>query len=100
MSPSPIYTRQPWLETYTEVIDVRSPSEFAEDHIPGAINLPVLNDAERAEVGTVYKQCPFTARKLGAALVSKNISKHLAAHFVAKEKNYKPLVYCWRGGQR
>lgn len=100
MSPLPIYTRQPWLETYSDIIDVRSKSEFAEDHIPGAINLPVLNDAERAEVGTVYKQCPFTARKVGAALVSKNISQHLAGHFVAKEKNYKPLVYCWRGGQR
>ncbi len=98
--PPPIYTRQPWLKTYTEIIDVRSPSEFAEDHIPGAINLPVLNDAERAEVGTIYKQCPFTARKIGAALVSKNISIHLISHFAAKEKNYQPLVYCWRGGQR
>ena len=60
---SPIYTQQPWAETYSEIIDVRSQSEFAEDHIPGSINLPVLDDAERAEVGTIYKQCPFTARK-------------------------------------
>ncbi len=98
--PPTIYTQKPWLETYTEIIDVRSPSEFTEDHIPGAINLPVLNDAERAEVGTMYKQCPFTARKVGAALVAKNISQHLTTHFAAEEKNYKPLVYCWRGGQR
>lgn len=101
MQPSPTYTQQPWTETYSEIIDVRSPSEFATDHIPGAINLPVLNDAERAEVGTIYQQvCPFTARKIGAALVSKNIYHHLSQHFAAKDKDYRPLVYCWRGGQR
>lgn len=101
MPPSPTYTQPPWAETYSEIIDVRSGSEFTEDHIPGAINLPMLNDAERATVGTIYKQvCPFTARKLGAALVSKNISQHLTQHFALKEKDYRPLVYCWRGGQR
>lgn len=94
------YTKQPWTENYSEIIDVRSKSEFAEDHILGAINLPVLNDTERAEVGTVYKQSPFTARKIGAALVAKNISQHISQHFADKEKNYRPLVYCWRGGQR
>ena len=95
------YTREPHKETYSEIIDVRSSSEFAEDRIPGAINLPVLNDAERAEVGTIYKQfSPFKARKIGAAIVSKNISKHLNEHFADKEKNYQPLIYCWRGGQR
>lgn len=101
MPPSPRYTQQPWAETYSEIIDVRSPSEFAEDHMPRAINLPVLDDAERALVGTIYKQvCPFTARKTGAALVAKNISQHLIEHFDSKEKDYRPLVYCWRGGQR
>ncbi|WP_250125898.1 tRNA 2-selenouridine(34) synthase MnmH [Chroococcidiopsis sp. CCMEE 29] len=97
---SPIYTQQPWTETYSEIIDVRSPSEFAEDHIPEAINLPVLDDAERAEVGTIYKQSPFSARKTGAALVAKNISQQLIEHFASKQKDYRPLVYCWRGGQR
>ncbi|MBD2164335.1 tRNA 2-selenouridine(34) synthase MnmH [Calothrix membranacea FACHB-236] len=101
MSSSVIYTRLPWAETYSEIIDVRSPSEFLEDHIPGAINLPVLNDAERAEVGTIYKQvCSFTARKIGAALVSRNIYHHLSQHFAAKDPDYHPLVYCGRGGQR
>lgn len=100
MPPLPTYTQQPWTETHSEIIDVRSPSEFAADHIPEAINLPVLDDAERAEVGTIYKQSPFTARKTGAALVSKNISQHLMQHFAAKDKDYHPLVYCWRGGQR
>jgi tRNA 2-selenouridine synthase len=101
MPRSPEYTQQPWIETYSEIIDVRSESEFAEDSMPGAINLPVLNDAERAKVGTLYKQvCPFDARKLGASLVAQNIARHLDHHFAAKDKNYHPLVYCWRGGQR
>lgn len=86
---------------YDEVIDVRSPSEFLEDHISGAINLPVLDDEERAQVGTTYKQVSsFDARKQGAALVTKNISAHLQSHFADKPKDYQPLVYCWRGGQR
>lgn len=101
MPPSPIYTQQPWTENYNEIIDVRSPSEYAEDRIPGAINLPVLDDTERAEVGTIYKQInPFNARKIGAALVAKNIAQHLQVHFADKGKDYRPLVYCWRGGQR
>ncbi len=100
MPPSPSYTQQPWTETYSEIIDVRSQGEFAEDCIPGAINLPVLNDTERALVGTIYKQSPFAARKKGAALVAKNISQHLSDRFESKDKNYRPLIYCWRGGQR
>jgi len=86
---------------FSQIIDVRSPGEYAEDHIPGAINLPVLNDIERAEVGTIYQLLgPFKARKLGAALVSANISRHLHKHFQDLGKDYRPLVYCWRGGQR
>ena len=101
MPRSPNYTQQPWNETYNEIIDVRSESEFTEDHLPDAINLPVLNDAERAKVGTLYKQvCPFEARKVGAALVAQNIAKHLNSHFATKNKDYHPLLYCWRGGQR
>lgn len=83
------------------IVDVRSPAEFADDHIPGAINLPVLSDDERARVGTIYKQVnPFEARKVGAALVSRNIARHLDEHFADKPKEYRPLLYCWRGGQR
>ncbi|MCU0705332.1 MAG: tRNA 2-selenouridine(34) synthase MnmH [Fimbriiglobus sp.] len=86
---------------FDAVIDVRSPAEFADDHIPGAINLPVLSDDERVRVGTIYKQVsPFEARKLGAALVSRNIARHLDEYFADKPKEYRPLVYCWRGGQR
>ena len=86
---------------FDEIIDVRSPSEWAEDHIPGAINLPVLDDAERAEVGTLYTQVnPFTARKVGGALVAKNAALHLQGPLAEKTGAWRPLVYCWRGGQR
>ena len=86
---------------FDTLIDVRAPAEFAEDHVPGAINLPVLDDAERARVGTVYKQVnPFTARKLGAALVARNAAAHLEGALAEMPGGWKPLVYCWRGGQR
>ena len=86
---------------FDDIIDVRAPAEYADDHIPGAISLPVLDDAERAEVGTIYKQVsPFTARKVGAALVAKNAAVHLQGPLAEKSGAWKPLVYCWRGGQR
>ncbi|MBS1188053.1 MAG: ybbB [Burkholderiaceae bacterium] len=89
------------LGQYDTIIDVRSPSEFAEDHIPGALNCPVLDDAERARVGTIYKQqSPFEAKKIGAALVAKNIAAHIEARFLDQPRNWKPLIYCWRGGNR
>lgn len=86
---------------FDTVIDVRSPAEFAEDHIPGAISLPVLDNAERAEVGTIYKQqSPFLARKLGAALVFRNAARHIETELREFDGGWRPLVYCWRGGQR
>ena len=89
------------LSSFDEIIDVRTPAEFAEDHIPGAINCPVLDNEERVTVGTLYKQVsPFEARKVGAALVAKNIARHVEARFHDRPKSWKPLVYCWRGGQR
>jgi tRNA 2-selenouridine synthase len=89
------------LAEFDEIIDVRTPAEFAEDHIPGAINCPVLSDEERITVGTLYTQVsPFEARKVGAALVSKNIAHHLQTRFHDHPKSWRPLIYCWRGGQR
>ena len=83
------------------IIDTRSPAEFAEDHVPGAISCPVLDNEERARVGTIYKQIsPFDAKKLGAALVAKNIARHIEDDFKERPKAWKPLVYCWRGGKR
>lgn len=86
---------------FDEVIDVRAPSEFAEDHVPGAINLPVLSDEERATVGTIYvRQDRFLARKVGAAMVSRNAAAHLEGPLADRDGGWRPLVYCWRGGQR
>ena len=89
------------LGEFDEIIDVRSPAEFAEDHIPGAVNCPVLSDEERARIGTLYKQeSPFAAKKLGAALVARHIAEHIEARFLDRPRDWKPLVYCWRGGKR
>lgn len=89
------------LAAFDAVIDVRSPSEFAQDHLPGAINLPVLDDAERAAVGTEYVQgSKFKARRQGAVRVARNIAAHLEGALAERPGSFKPLVYCWRGGQR
>ncbi|HWH46444.1 MAG TPA: tRNA 2-selenouridine(34) synthase MnmH [Burkholderiales bacterium] len=89
------------LAEFDDIVDVRAPAEFALDHVPGAINCPVLDDEERARVGTLYVQSsPFEARKVGAALVARNIARHIEATFAGKPKNWRPLIYCWRGGQR
>lgn len=86
---------------FDTVIDVRSPAEYAEDHVPGAINLPVLDNAERARVGTIYTQkSPFLARKIGAALVFRNAAAHIEGALAHHDGAWQPLVYCWRGGQR
>lgn len=91
----------PGAAGFDTIIDVRSPAEYAEDHVPGAISLPVLSDSERAEVGTIYTQTsPFDARKLGAALVAQNAAAHLRGPLADKPGGWRPLVYCWRGGQR
>jgi tRNA 2-selenouridine synthase len=89
------------LSQYDMIIDVRSPGEFAEDHVPGAVNLPVLDNEERAKVGTIYVQeSRFLARRVGAAIVARNISRHLETALADRPADFKPLVYCWRGGQR
>ena len=86
---------------FDAVIDARSPAEFEEDHMPGAINLPVLDNEERARIGTLHKQVSaFEAKKAGAALVSRNIARHLETVLADKPRPFRPLVYCWRGGNR
>lgn len=89
------------MDAFDCIIDVRSPAEFALDHIPGAINCPVLDNDERILIGTLYKQeSPFIAKKRGAALVAKNIAHHLETHFIDMPREWRPLIYCWRGGER
>lgn len=91
----------PQLSEFDAIIDVRAPSEYSEDHIPGAINLAVLSDVERARVGTVYtRESRFLARRIGAALVARNAANHLEGALADKPAGFRPLVYCWRGGQR
>lgn len=88
-------------DCFNTIIDARSPAEFALDHIPGAINCPVLNDEERIIVGTLFKQKgAFEAKRVGGAMVAANLAQHLKHEFADKPAKWKPLVYCWRGGMR
>lgn len=89
------------LDLFDEIVDVRSPAEYAEDHVPDALSAPVLDDAQRAEIGTLHKQAsPFEAKRRGAALVARNIAAHLETLFAGRDRGWRPLVYCWRGGKR
>ena len=89
------------LSEFSAVVDARSESEFTEDRLPGALNWPSLNDEERRLVGTEYRQVsPFAARKRGAVLVARNVARHIEREVMGLERDWRPLVYCWRGGQR
>ena len=86
---------------FDTIIDVRSPSEYKEDHIIGSINCPVLSDQERIEVGTIYKkESTFRAKIIGSSLTARNIAKHIEEKFINQKGSWQPLIYCWRGGQR
>lgn len=89
------------LDKFDSVIDCRSEAEFALDHLPGAINWPTLDNRQRDAIGTLYVQgSPFEARKRGAALAARNIADHIEREVINKPKSWRPLTYCWRGGQR
>ncbi len=89
------------LAEFSAVIDARSEAEFAEDHLPGAVNWPSLTNEERHEIGTLYKQVsPFEAKKRGAAKVAANVARHIEREVIDKPREWRPLVYCWRGGKR
>lgn len=89
------------LAVFDAIIDVRSPAEYADDRVPGAMNLPVLSNEERARVGTIYVQeSRFKARRVGAAIIARNVAGHLETALAQKPGSFTPLVYCWRGGQR
>ena len=93
--------RLPRLAEFDTIVDARSENEFALDRLPGAVNWPTLNNLQRHEVGWRYKQVhPFEARKLGAAMAARNIAEHITQHVLERPRHWKPLVYCWRGGQR
>ena len=89
------------LDAFDTIIDARSEDEHALDHVPGAINWPTLNNAERITIGTMYKQVnAFEAKKRGAAIAARNIAAHIERDVIDKPRGWKPLVYCWRGGNR
>jgi tRNA 2-selenouridine synthase len=89
------------LRGFDDLLDARSPAEYAEDHLPDAVNVPVLDDAQRELVGTIYKQRgAFEAKRVGAPIVARNIAAAIERLFADKPRNWKPLVYCWRGGGR
>jgi len=89
------------LTDFDTVIDARTQDEYTEDHLPGAVNWPTLDNAERITIGTMYKQVnAFEAKKRGAALSARNIAAHIEREVLDKPKGWKPLVYCWRGGNR
>ena len=89
------------LHEFDTIIDARSEGEHGEDHLPGAVNWPTLNNDERRDIGTLYKQVnAFEAKKRGAAMAARNIAAHIEREVIDKPKEWKPLTYCWRGGQR
>jgi tRNA 2-selenouridine synthase len=89
----------PWSD-YALIIDARSPGEFAQDHLPGAVNLPVVDDAQHAEVGTRHRTDPHAAYLIGAQYSFSNLSTHTAALISRFKPEDRFLVYCFRGGKR
>lgn len=88
------------FQQYDLIIDARSEREYAEDHIPGAINLPVAKNDEYAEVGTMHRTDKIQAYLIGVAYSLKNISEYLSTVLIDTPKSTKILVYCFRGGKR
>jgi tRNA 2-selenouridine synthase len=85
---------------YSLVIDARSPHEYAEDHIPEAINLPVVDDVEYAEVGTRHRTDPHSAYLIGVEYSLHNIANQIKPLIAKYGENDRMLVYCFRGGKR
>jgi len=99
-APMSIDSVLPNLSEYALVIDARSPHEFADDHIPGAVNLPVVNDEEFAQVGIAYKSDTHAAYLIGAQFALRNIAEHIKELISSFSSDSRILVYCYRGGRR
>jgi tRNA 2-selenouridine synthase len=96
--PSQLEVRE--FGTYALVIDARSPREYAEDHLPHAVNLPVVNDDEYAEVGTKHRDNTHEAYLIGVEYSLHNIARQIKPLIAKYGKNDRMLVYCFRGGKR
>jgi len=82
------------------IIDVRAPKEFIAGHIPGAVNIPLFDDAERAIIGTAYKRdCRQAAIRKGLAITGPKMEQFLDQAYAASP-NQRLAVHCWRGGMR
>lgn len=88
------------FKSYDLIIDARSPREYEEDHIPGAVNMPVVNNDEYAEVGTLHRTDPMGAYQLGARYSLMNIARHIGQDLSTYHAKSRILVYCFRGGKR
>ena len=88
------------FSSYDLIIDARSEPEYEEDHIPGAINLPVVKNDEYAEVGTTHKDDKHQAYLIGVAYSHRNIANHIDQVISKYPRKTKILVYCFRGGKR
>lgn len=89
------------LNIYDLIIDARSPREYEEDHIPGAVNMPVVNNEEYAEVGTLHRSNTTAAYQIGVQYSLVNMARHLREDIVPKfPDKARILVYCFRGGKR
>ena len=86
--------------SYALVIDARSPHEFAQDHIPGAVNLPVVDDEEFAQVGIRHKNDKHGAYLVGVAYALRNIADQIKPLISRYTPQDRFLVYCFRGGKR
>ncbi|HSH34933.1 tRNA 2-selenouridine(34) synthase MnmH [Schnuerera sp.] len=90
-----------WLDKNYVFIDVRSPSEYNSETIPGAINIPIFNDEERSIIGTIYKQESIEkAKKVGIDFVSKKLPTIYEKIMELKRKYDNLIFFCARGGMR
>jgi len=88
------------VENFDLIIDVRTPKEFEDDHIPGAVNMPVLNNEQRHDVGSTYAGDATAGRETGASLICRSIANMIEDNFLNISRSSRILVYCWRGGLR
>src|SRR5277367_2295665 len=100
-----------WRELSTEelkilkspvLVDVRSPSEHADECVPGSINIPLLSDEERAVVGTIYKEDgEMVARRHALTLIAPKVPAIIdQVLLLEKQHGQQIVIYCWRGGLR
>jgi tRNA 2-selenouridine synthase len=97
---APFQFPEVWPGSYDLIIDARTPAEYAEDHIPGAVSCPVVSNEQHSIVGTLYAKDPHEAYTVGAQFVFRNIADHIRELAPRLTPTVSILVYCFRGGKR